>query len=92
MPDQVPGRIKEERSSILLKLAKEQSRCYRERLIGRDKEILFEESVIIEGKTYMTGHTREYVRTAFFTGENLSNRLVQGKITGFLQENMVLMQ
>lgn len=92
MPDQVPDQIKTERSRILLKLAEQQSRRYRERLIGKEKEILLEEPIIIEGKSYLTGHTREYVKTAVFAGENTPNQLMRGKITGFLQENMVLMQ
>lgn len=92
MPDQVPDAVKAERSDILLTLEREQSGAYRSTFVGQEVEILFEEAVSISGKTYMTGHTKEYVKAAFETEENLSNRILKKKAVGFLNENTVLVQ
>lgn len=92
MPDQVPDEVKALRSDRLLALEREQSRRYRERMIGKEAEILWEEPVESDGRTYMTGYTREYVRAALLTQEPLSNQLQKRKIAGFLQENTVLVQ
>lgn len=92
MPDQVPDAVKAERSDILLTLEREQSGAYRSTFVGQEVEILFEEAVSIGGKTYMTGHTKEYVKAAFETEENLSNRILKKKAVGFLNENTVLVQ
>lgn len=92
MPDQVSDTVKAQRSDILLALEREQSHTYREQFLDEEIEILFEEMTLIEGKSYMTGHTREYVRAALRTQENLSNTLQTRKVIGFLDENTVLVQ
>ena len=92
MPDQVPDAVKAERSDILLALEREQSGAYRSTFVGQEVEILFEEAVSIGGKTYMTGHTKEYVKAALETEEDLSNRILKKKAVGFLNENTVLVQ
>ena len=89
MPNQIPDTIKAERSDILLEMEKEQSRTYREQFLGKELEILFEEPMIVDGKRYMTGHTKEYIRAAFLTEEDLSNQIVRKKATGFLQNTMI---
>lgn len=90
MEDQIPDTVKAQRSDSLLELEERQSHTYRERFIGRELEILFEESVVIDGKTYMTGHTREYIKAAFQTEADLSNRILTKRVTGFLRGNIVL--
>ena len=37
---------------------------YREYYIGKEQEVLFEQCHEIEGRQYLTGHTRNYVRVA----------------------------
>ena len=38
------------------------------------------------------GHTKEYVKVAKKTGENLSNRIMTGRIGGFLEDEILLME
>ena len=52
----------------------------------------FEEEKEIGGIRYQMGHSREYVKVAKKTKENLSNRILSGKIVDFLQEDILLMQ
>ena len=91
MEHQVPEEIKAERSGILLALEKEMSKEYRDYYIGQETEALLEEEFLFEGKRYFTGYTKEYVKVAFRTEENLENILVKGRISGHLTGEMYLM-
>ena len=82
MPEQVLEQVKTKRSEILLKLDKEHREMFEEKLNGKTVEVLFEERIIIEGKPYFVGHTKEYVKVAVETKEDLTNRLCQVVITG----------
>ena len=92
MPDQIPGPVQTKRSAELLAMEKELSKRYREYYIGKEIPVLFEEEKEIGGVRYQMGHSREYVKVAKKTEENLSNRILSGKIVDFLQEDILLMQ
>lgn len=93
MPMQVPEAEKSRRSSVLQSIERRDSRNYRSHYIGRDVEVLFEEKKKIAGKEYWLGHTREYVKVAFpAQGEDLENQLVTGRITGFLGDEIMVME
>ena len=62
MPEQIPEAVKKERSRILLTLAEEDSARFREKLIGKEREVLIEEEQEIEGQRYYTGFDETYVR------------------------------
>ena len=89
MPGQLTDAQKAARSEILLKQSAEYVKSYCERRIGTEQEVLFEEQKQISGKTYMVGHTKEYVQIALQTEENLSNQIITGTVTGFLDEGML---
>lgn len=67
MENQVPETVKKERSRLLLEIEKRQSLEFRKQHIGRSLSVLFEEEKEIDGKCYMTGHTKEYVKVAVLT-------------------------
>ena len=90
MPDQVPETVKAERSDVLLDLDRKQSAEFRRRYLGEKAEILMEEPVMIGGRKYMVGHTREYVKGAVPFREGLKNRLVTGIFTGMLSDEVLL--
>ena len=77
MPDQVPEQEKTRRSNILLALDEQNRKAYEERFAGKETEILVEEQMEKDGKTYWVGHTKEYIRLAIVSDENLSGRLVR---------------
>ena len=58
MPDQIPEQIKTKRSEKLLELHRENSKNYRNRLIGTTVEVLMEEAQEIDGICWQVGHTR----------------------------------
>ena len=57
MPNQVDGKIKEERSKKLIELSNENEYNYNKKYIGKQVEVLFEER---EGE-YLKGHTTNYI-------------------------------
>ncbi len=92
LPGQVPAFVQAERSGCLLALGKELSAAFRGMYIGKTVEVLFEDSREIQGKPYWIGHTPQYLRVAFQTEEDLQNRVRRGRITGFLEEEILLME
>ena len=57
MPNQIDGKVKEERSKKLIELSNENEYNYNKKYIGREVEVLFEER---EGE-YLKGHTTNYI-------------------------------
>lgn len=91
MPDQVSEQEKTNRSAQLIRLGEKMSKEFRKHYIGSTQDVLFEEENEIDGRTYFTGYTREYVKVAVESEENLSNCLKSGKITGMLNDEVLLM-
>ena len=88
----VPNGVRAERSGRLLALTKRQSREFRSAYIGQKAEVLFEDVKEIDGRQYQVGHTGQYIRVAKCTDEELSNRIIRGRITGFLNDELMLME
>ncbi len=64
MPDQIPESVKTKRSGELLSLEREMSLSYRESHLGSQTEVLMEEEYEVDGKRYVIGHTKEYIKAA----------------------------
>ena len=64
MEGQVPEPVKAQRSNELLALGGRLSGAYRRSFLGREEEVLLEEETALNGKAYMAGHTRQYVKAA----------------------------
>lgn len=89
MPDQVPESIKSVRSDVLLDLEKKMSRAYRERFLGQKKSVLLEEKIELDGREYMVGHTKEYVKAVVPYQEHLKNTMVEGVLTRMLNDEIL---
>ena len=89
MPDQIPEQIKNQRSDVLLALTEKNSGEYRKKLLGRTVKVLLEEESTISGTTYLTGHTREYVKVAVAPETAAAGEIIDVKVTGLLKD-MVL--
>ncbi len=90
MPGQVPDHIKTERSNVLLELERRQSKEFRAFYVGREVEVLFEETKVIDGIAYQLGHTKDYVKVALQTEDNLANQLRRVKVSGFLNDEILV--
>lgn len=81
MENQVAEQRKTARSNELLELDKVKREQYEKLLLGTMVEVLMEESVKKNGKTYQVGHSKEYVKVAFETEEDLQNQIINIEIT-----------
>lgn len=85
MEHQIPEQKKTERSNELLLLDREKRAKYEEQFIGKNVEVLMEEQIEIDGEHCQVGHTKEYVKVALKTEENLQNRLIDVQIDNHSQ-------
>lgn len=92
MPDQIDEQIKAERSEKLIALGHDMSKEFRKFYIGKNEEVLFEEKAVIGDKEYFVGYTKEYVKVAKETAENLENQIVSGRISGMLTDEILLFE
>ena len=92
MEGQLTDGQKARRSDVLLELAKESGKAFRENFLGKNVDVLLEEAKMIDGRQYMMGHTKEYIQVAVETTENLANQIINGMITGFLTEDILLLK
>ena len=83
MPNQVDGKIKEERSKKLIELSNENEYNYNEKYIGKQVEVLFEER---EGE-YLKGHTTNYIVVKHKTDKNdLINKIAKVTVSEAKQD------
>lgn len=92
MTDQIDEQIKAARSEKLIALGHDMSKEFRKFYIGKNEEALFEEKAVIGDKEYFVGYTKEYVKVAKKTDENLENQIVSGRISGMLTDEILLFE
>ena len=90
MENQVPDQIKTKRSNELLALHEVNSTKYLQEHFGKELEVLMEEKMSIDEKTYFVGHTKEYIRVAVRTEEDLTNQFVTVKAKEILKDQILL--
>ena len=92
MPDQIDEQVKAARSEKLIALGHAMSEEFRKFYIGKNEEVLFEEKAVIGDKEYFVGYTKEYVKVAKETDENLENQIVSGRVSGMLTDEILLFE
>ena len=80
MEDQVDEQTKAERSALMIILGERKREAYERSFIGKEVEVLVEEEALVGGKSVQTGHTKEYIKIALDTEENLRNCIVNVQI------------
>ena len=85
MADQIPESVKAERSQRMIELGKQKQAAYERSFLGQEVEVLLEEQMETGGRKYQVGHTREYLKIALETEENLQNCIRKIRITDDLQ-------
>lgn len=92
MADQVAEDVKTKRSARLLELAAKMSKEFRDYYLGREEEVLFEETMELDGRQMYVGYTREYVKVVTESGQPLENVICRGRITGALTDEIYRME
>ena len=90
MPDQVNETVKTQRSARLLALGEKMSEDYRKLCEKKVLEVLAEEPVSVDGETFWTGHSREYIKCGIPSDKILSNQVVRCQMTGTKREDFVI--
>lgn len=91
MSGQVPEQIKTERSHILLELDDRRRREYMESFLGEEKEVLLEEQVTVNGQSFWSGHTREYLKVLLPSGgKERMNEMVCVRLERILNREALL--
>lgn len=78
MPNQVDGKVKEERSKKLIELSNANENRYNQKYIGKDVEVLFEE----RDGDFIKGHTKNYIVVKLKTNsDELVNKITCVKVS-----------
>ena len=91
MDGQIEESMKAKRSEQLISLGKDMSKSYRDCFLNQTVSALIEEILEYDGKRYWTGFTKEYIRVAFpvLDEKNYSNQILEGKITGYISDEVM---
>ena len=73
MEGQIPEPVKGTRSAELIRIGKEHKKAFESWYIGKEIAVLFEEEIERDGQKIWVGHTREYIKVALQSDENLQN-------------------
>ncbi|MCR5082774.1 MAG: tRNA (N(6)-L-threonylcarbamoyladenosine(37)-C(2))-methylthiotransferase MtaB [Parasporobacterium sp.] len=90
MPNQLTEKQKHERSEKLIKLGKEMSEAFRNKFLGEEAEVLFEEKCLLSGEEYYIGHTRQYLKVCAKSDENLVGKNMKVLIDKPLESEILL--
>ena len=90
MENQVREEIKTVRSDKLISLGERLREKYIDSFKDMEAEVLIEEPMVIDGKKYMTGHTREYVRVVIDISEEYVGEIVPVILKGRIKNEILL--
>lgn len=90
MEKQLTEQQKHERSQVLLELDKLRRGEYMDQFLGQEVEVLIEEQIDLKGTKLWVGYTREYVRVAVKSENDLQNCLIQVVVKERHEEQMLL--
>lgn len=90
MDGHVSEAVKSQRSAQLIELGSKMSAQYRQNAIGSVQEVLFEEETVTEGRRYVTGYTKTYIKVFLEINEEDAsgyiNKIVSIRITGLTKD------
>ena len=89
MENQITEAVKSERSERLINITNKLSHDFREYYLVRECSFLSEELITLNGKTYETGYTKEYVRCLKESSDLHTNEIVTGMSSQLIQQNGV---
>lgn len=82
MEGQIPAQVQHTRSAYLIEDGKRRKQSFEEKLIGTKTDVLFEETVCLDGKMFASGYTKEYVRLLLETEKKMGNVIKNVQVTG----------
>ncbi len=92
MSGQIPEQEKSRRSNVLIALGEENRSAFEREHLGHQAEVLLEEPQVIDGRTYYTGYTKNYMRAAVLAENDRTNEIVKGKLCQILEPHIFLLE
>jgi len=89
MPNQIPEDVKTIRSHVLSEIVDELKREFMEYYLDKEVTILTEETENIDGTSFMTGYTKEYVKCGIPSEGIKDNAFLTGKIRQFITKDVL---
>ena len=83
MPGQHPNAVKEERSRRAIAVAEEMNRAYRQRMVGTEQQVLFEE----QQDGLFVGHAPNYMKI-YMAGKDLHNQIRRVSVEKIYQDGL----
>ncbi len=90
MTGQVDENVKAERSAALIQIGNLLKETYRNRQIGHTVKVLFEEEISLGDKKYFVGHTRDYIRVAVESPENIAGKIIGVRLMKNMDKEIML--
>ena len=87
MDNHIQGPLKKKRVRSLIALGEEKLEAFRQEMLGRESEILFER----EKEGYFYGYTSNYIRVKIKSSEDLKNKILKLKLSE-MQGNDILVR
>ena len=88
-PDQLTEKVKKSRGQVLGRIHEEKKHAFLTSFLSEEAEVLFEEQEEIGGRLCWTGYTREYIRTAAVSEEDLRGCICRVRLEGFLTDEVL---
>lgn len=89
MPNQVDAQVQTLRSDRLIDLAARMHDAYLEECRDQEQLVLIEEEIEIDGRRYIAGHSKTYIKCAFEPEGLAQNMVVKGYFHSKLNEDIV---
>jgi len=90
MDNQVKDIDKNARSEQLIRLSESIAEEYKERLIGKSAEVLFEDIETINGTEFYVGYTKEYIKVGVHSDTNLINTINRVNVIDRINKQIML--
>jgi len=81
MENQISSQVKSKRSKELIALGEKKKLEYRKMFVGKTVEVLIEDEMWQDGQHQQVGYTKEYIKVAIKSEENLKNSIVLVEMT-----------
>lgn len=83
---------KQLRAARMMDMARQAKKEFMQSFSGSEAEALLEKNLItVDGQSYRTGYTKEYLKIGVLAGETKPNQILRGRISGVLMEDVMLL-
>lgn len=90
MPEQVDEQVKSKRSDDLIKVGEAMREEYLKNQLGKQKSVLFEEEIEIDGEKYWVGHTKDYIQVAVKSDEIIAGGIKDVNLEKIAKNQIIL--